>query len=323
MFRALSRACVPRKLNPFSSKALVRRVSTQSASLADHDYTTLVEMATNSIKKYSKSKVFGTRVGSTFEWITYEQFGREVSKFRNVLHHHGFSYNDKLALISNNRVEWAVAAFAAQSLGGQVVPMYEVQPESEWRYIAEDSGASLLLVATDAIYDKTASYVGKVGNVRTVMCMDADSSYMHSYKHWMKTVEGEPSVSAYAPEPSDLCSIIYTSGTTGKPKGVLLTHANIASNLQGISGCWPGALGGHTSLAFLPWAHVYGQTCELFSLFANGSAMGIVASRETIVESFALLKPSMLCSVPALFNRIHDGTYARTLPVYESSHHFP
>ena len=84
------------------------------------DVKCLVELQENATKKFGDNKCFGTRVGNNFEWISFREFGRLVEKFRNVLAHHKIGKNDKVALISNNRVEWAVAFYAVNSVGGQV-----------------------------------------------------------------------------------------------------------------------------------------------------------------------------------------------------------
>ena len=188
--------------------------------------------------------------------------------------------------------------------------MYEVQLEKDWRYIIEDSGASILLVSTDKIFEKTSPYVGSVGHIRAVLCMDASEDLLISYKRWMKSVENERPVPGLAVVPNDLCAIIYTSGTTGKPKGVDLSHANIMSNVNGVLSLF-GTLESHTSLAFLPWAHVYGMSGELYMGICRGNAMGVVANREQIVEGIAMVKPSLLICVPTLLNRIYDGIMKR------------
>jgi AMP-binding enzyme len=84
------------------------------------DVKCLIELQENAVKKFGDSRCFGTRVGNNFEWISYREFGRLVEKFRNVLVHHKIGKNDKVALISNNRVEWAVAFYAVNGVGGQV-----------------------------------------------------------------------------------------------------------------------------------------------------------------------------------------------------------
>ena len=108
-------------------------------------------------------------------------------------------------------------------------------------------------------------------------------------------------------DPNEICVIIYTSGTTGNPKGVELSHDNVVANLRGLDDLWRDNMGDQTTLAFLPWAHVFGQTAELHSILAIGSCMGIVSNREQILESLGMIKPTVIMSVPVLFNKVYDG----------------
>ena len=152
-----------------------------------------------------------------------------------------------------------------------------------------------------------------IGKVEAALCFDADDSYLHSYKRWMKLVEKEPPAPICNVRPDELCTIIYTSGTTGTPKGVELSHHNIASNLRGLKHNYKEQLDHHISLAYLPWAHVFGQTAELHSLMATGSAMAIVSNREQILDSLAIVRPTLICSVPVLFNKVGtDDSYPYT-----------
>jgi long-chain acyl-CoA synthetase len=130
-----------------------------------------------------------------------------------------------------------------------------------------DSEAKLLVTATEEIYEKTKSYVNTVGNVQSILCFDAGDDYMHSYKRWMSQVKDSDIPPPVTPTLDDLTTIIYTSGTTGNPKGVNLSHRNIISNVHGLITMMPHdeLIGEHKSLCFLPWAHVFGLTCELFS----------------------------------------------------------
>ncbi len=88
----------------------------------------------------------------------------------------------------------------------------------------QDSNAKIIVTATEAIYEKTKSYVNSVGNVRSILCFDADINHMHSYKRWMKQAENVVIPPAFLPSLDNLTTIIYTSGTTGNPKGVNLSH---------------------------------------------------------------------------------------------------
>ena len=103
-----------------------------TSTFVDFDFTTLAELQIKSCENNKDKPAFGTRVGKKYEWMTYAQFGKEVENFRKVLVHHNIGTNDSIAIISNNRVEWAVAMYAVVSLGGQLVPMYEAQLEKDW-----------------------------------------------------------------------------------------------------------------------------------------------------------------------------------------------
>lgn len=276
-----------------------------------YPFKTLVDMQLATSKEYADKPLFGTKKGSQFEWMQYSDFGKNVQLFRNVLIHHNINKGDRVAVISNNRVEWAIAFYATVSLGASFVPMYEAQLEKDWEYIIQDSGSKVVLVANEKIYEKTLKYLGKLGNLQSMLCFDVNESTTYSYKHWMDLVAKEPPRAVSDVSPQDLAVIIYTSGTTGKPKGVKLSHHNLVSNIKGIIAIGSYKDGkevikGQTSLAFLPWAHIYGQTCDLHSFMAVGSAMAI-AQREELLDSIGIVKPTIINSVPVLYNKIYDG----------------
>jgi len=277
------------------------------------EFSTIVDMFTATCAKHADRELFGTSNPdySKFDWITYKTFEEKVSNFRKVLAKHNFGKGDRVAVIVNNRVEWAVIALAANTLGGYIVPMYEQMLESDWSYIVGDSGAKILIAANDDIYDKVKGYAGSLGNVESVFCLDAAPEAHYGYKHWMSEVANEIDVPIHRPKPSDVTTLIYTSGTTGKPKGVELTHANMVANIKDKKPIFDHEVDSAVTLAFLPWAHVFGQSCELYTLMATGSAIGIVTDRERILESFDLIRPTSMCAVPMLCNRIYDAVMAK------------
>lgn len=300
----------------------IRMMSTAPADqhndMYDDDHSTstkfksMVDIFEESAIEFADRPALGTRVDDEFQYMNYNTLARDVQKFRNVLSHHDISINDKVTIISNNRVEWVVAWYAAVSLGAQIVPMYEAQAEKDWRFIVNDSDSKLIIAATDSIYQTVKGYIGNVGNVQNVLVLDAHEDLLNSYSRWMRTVENEEPVPAIPLKKDDVATIIYTSGTTGNPKGVELSQNNIVSNLMALKKIWKGELNkDNVALAFLPWAHVFGQTAELHSAISNGAALGIVPNREQILESFQLIKPTVLVSVPALFNRIYDAVNSK------------
>jgi long-chain acyl-CoA synthetase len=220
------------------SRAEAAAAAEQKHIYPPFEFSTLAEMHVKSCEKYNERRCFGTRVGDKYEWISYSDFGKRVQKFRNVLAHNGVTKGDRVAIISNNRVEWAVAFYGVATIGGSLVPMYEAQLEKDWKYIINDSGAKVVIAANDTIYKKVSEYIGTVGELKSAICLDADPSQTHSYANWMQKVDSEAPVPVAAVTPNDLATIIYTSGTTGNPKGVELSHENLSSNIKGTVERW-------------------------------------------------------------------------------------
>lgn len=217
-------------------------------------------------------------------------------------------------MISNNRWEWVAIACAAYSLTAGIVPMYEAQLPSDWSYIVNDSQAKVLFCATQGIYDSVIKDVApSAPTLQTTMCLDAAKGEPHAFATAMASVaEDADGKLIIEPTVDDLASLIYTSGTTGKPKGVELTHNNISTNVLGAARTMvknPNDFvhQGDRSLAFLPWAHSYGQTCELWLGIAHGCSAGICRGVPSILEDLQLVKPTVLFAVPTLYKKVYDG----------------
>ena len=272
-------------------------------------FDTLHELAQNASLVYSANPLFGTyhressstKGGGQFDWTTYANFGQDVSLVRSILQNelHITPYT-KVGIISNNRHEWAILAAATYSLSAILVPMYESQLVKDWEYILNDSQCIALLCSSEAIYQRVRKEV--IPNVplldsASVLCFDAPGNEPHSFlgamsrarqqqqqqqqqqKQKQDVNDSSSSSIIVAPTPDDIANLIYTSGTTGKPKGVELMHSNQVTNIKGCRDVaiskldFP--LSSDRSLAFLPWAHSYGQvsimcmcvvTCVLYDL---------------------------------------------------------
>jgi long-chain acyl-CoA synthetase len=210
-----------------------------------------------------------------------------------------------VCLVSNNRVEWAVVAYACFGLGASVVPMYEAQLPKEWQFIANDCGAVAIVTATQEIHEKAKEVAAKVESVKHVIGFALPKSDPLSYAALLEAGAKAPSPSIH-PTGKDTACLIYTSGTTGNPKGVILTHANLISNINAVQDSFP-LSGDDRSLSFLPWAHSFGHTCELHCLLSRGASMALCEAVDKIVANLAEVKPTVLMSVPRIFNKIYDG----------------
>lgn len=141
-----------------------------NAAENDVQFETLVELQEKACVKFKDRGVLGTLSAdkTAYNWMTYGEFGVEVQRFRNVLGGHlNFQFDDKTAIVSNNRYEWVVAMYATMSLGGQIVPMYEQSTEADWKYIIEDSDAKVLIISSEVIFNKVKDYIGKVGLIES------------------------------------------------------------------------------------------------------------------------------------------------------------
>jgi long-chain acyl-CoA synthetase len=268
-------------------------------------FTNLVDLLQTAVKEYGPRPLFGTLRGSDVEWTTYEEFGQLVDAFRGGLATLGIGKGDRVAVISNNRLEWAVGAHAVYGLGASYVPMYEAQLDKEWQYIIGDSEAKAVIVANRAIKKRVEALRGALPTVQHVIDMDGEASDPLSYAGLLTVGKNNPAP-AVVPGPDDIASLIYTSGTTGNPKGVMLSHMNLSSNLSGILAV-ADVHGDDRGVAFLPWAHVFGGCVELNLGLATGGSTAICGDPAKLAEYLPKVKPTVLFAVPRVWNKIYAG----------------
>lgn len=269
-------------------------------------FENLVALFEESTDKFRARELFGTKTGGQWVWTTFAEARKLVDDFRGGLASVGVGRGDKVAIVSNNRVEWAIAAYATYGLGASYVPMYESQLSSEWEFILRDCEAKVVIASTKEIADKLRSFMGEgLPKLEHLISLAAPESEPTSYKALLRKGAESP-VPSIQPAPKETASLVYTSGTTGNPKGVILSHGNIASNISAVHSLFPFS-DNDRSLSFLPWAHSFGHTAELHCMLSMGASMGIAESVDKIVDNLAEVKPTILFSVPRIFNRIYNG----------------
>ena len=266
-------------------------------------FLNLVDLYRRSCARYAERPLYGTKKNGSWEWTTYGQFLRMIDEFRAGLAQLDVTRGDRVAIISDNRVEWAAAAYATYGLEATFVPMYQAQRADERRYILEDCGAKVAIVANDSIHAEVAAMT--LPDLAHIVGLERPPSDPMSWSALVHAGANSP-VPARSPDPSSIADFVYTSGTTGKPKGVLLSHANIASNVSAVHEIFTFEPEDR-SLAFLPWAHAYGQICEVHGLISMGSSIAINDAFENLLTNLAEVKPTILFAVPRVFNRIYEG----------------
>ena len=265
----------------------------------------LVDLVEGSCHSYADRLVFAAKKDGTWQWQKYRDFGKLVDAFRGGLAALGVGPGDKVAIISDNRIEWAVACYATYGLAAAYVPMYQAQHPEEWRFIIADCAAKVVICATNGIVDTIRQIQADTPALQHVVGLDLPETDAHSYAALINVGRRRP-VPSRAPAPTELAGLIYTSGTTGMPKGVMLSHGNIASNINAIHEMFTFAADDR-SLAFLPWAHSFGQTCELHALLSMGCQIVINDDVANLVQNMDEVKPTVLYAVPSVFNRLYAG----------------
>ncbi len=271
-------------------------------------FHTLVHIFQHAVREHAERPLFGVKRAGSWRWMSYAEFGRRVDRARSALDAAGVVAGDRVALIADNRPEWAVVAHAAYGLRAAIVPMYEAQTDADWRYILRDSGAKVLFVASGSIRDRVEAMRAELPELQHLVVFDGSGNAKSTSFEAFLTEGDKRPVDIRVPEPDDIAGFVYTSGTTGNPKGVMLSHRNIAFNVSAIHEVFP-MTPEDRSLSFLPWAHVFGQTVELHALFSMGASMGIAESVNKITDNLIEVQPTLLFAVPRIFNRIYAGIH--------------
>lgn len=320
--RLTSAAATPLRASVLRPQLSVVVHQRQLASLSEKfmpPFTTLAELMEAANERYSDRTAAGIKTDGEYKYMTYGQVYDQVVACRGALAALGVGKGDKVAIISRNRIEWVLSAYAGYSLGAVHVPMYEQQQLKDWEYICQDSGAKVLITSTVDIYNTVKAFPGSVGQVERVLCCDLPADHPDSFQAHLAHGREHPA-EPVAVAPEDLATLIYTSGTTGTPKGVMLSHNNLCFTVKATldharDERTMAVTKDDRSLAFLPWAHSYGQTCELHSGIAIGGSMGIAAGAPGDVQELLLniseVQPTILFSVPTLFNKVYDGFNTR------------
>ncbi len=268
-------------------------------------FDTLVDIFTEATKRHPQRPLFGEKRDGQWQWMTYATFKEKVDNLRGGLAGLGIKDGDRVAVISNNRSEWAIGAYATYSLGAAYVPMYEAQHDKEWAYILRDCGAVACFVANDKIASRLEAVRGEIPELKHVVNFVGGDTDHHTLAALIRRGAETPAP-LHKPAKDSLAGLIYTSGTTGHPKGVRLSHHNLASNVSAMHELLP-MTADDRSLSFLPWAHSFGQVVELHGLLSMGASLAIAESVEKLLANMAEVQPTMVMSVPRVFNKLYAG----------------
>lgn len=227
----------------------------------------------------------------------------------------GVQPNDKIALISStNRTEWNICDIGIMQIGAQDVPIYPTISEDEYEYVLNHSECIYCFVSDKEVYDKVMAIKANVPSLKEVYTFNE----IEGAKNWQevlalgkdKSNQDEVEKRMAAISEDDLATLIYTSGTTGKPKGVMLSHKNIASNAKFSAERLPIINGKSSALSFLPVCHVY-ERMLLYMYQYCGVEIYFAESLETISANLQEVKPEVMTAVPRVLEKVYDKIYAK------------
>ena len=256
-----------------------------------------------------------SKVGGEWKAYSTKEFIEAVDQASRALLELGVKHGDKVALIShNNRCEWNIMDHALLQIGAVDVPIYPTMTEADYEYIFNHSESIYCFVSNDELYDKVSAVIDKCEHMNKVYTFER----YEGKNHWSEVLElgadqtrqAEVEKARDAVNPEDLATIIYTSGTTGLPKGVMLSHKNVVSNVIAATPRIPGLIKGEAkTLSFLPVCHSFERFIQYLYMY-NGASIYFAESIETIKADLNYCQPTIFTAVPRLLEKFFDGIVA-------------
>lgn len=250
--------------------------------------------------------IAAVRVGDHFEDVTVDEFVSRVRRLAKGLVAVGVEHGHRVALMSHTRLEWSLIDYAILLAGGVTVPIYDTSSAEQVQWILSDSGAVLAVVESAAMRDSIEEKRSELDEVCRVVVIELGG---------LEELEREGSAVSdmtiddrlAALEIDDLATIVYTSGTTGRPKGCMLTHRNLHTNVvQSLQAIGPALRSDDTALLFLPLAHSLTKTTELF-LVESGIRDAFATDIAHLPQELAIVRPTLICAVPRIFEKVYNS----------------
>jgi len=267
------------------------------------------------LENYPLDKALITKYDGKWVATSTQEYIDKANAISRALIRLGVKPNDKVALISTtNRTEWNVCDIGIMQTGAQDVPIYPTISPEEYQYVLNHSECLYCFVSDKEVYDKVMAIKDNVPTLREVYTFDE----IAGAKNWTEVLElgkddsnqEELDQRKAAIKEDDVATLIYTSGTTGKPKGVMLSHKNIASNAKYSSERLPIVRGKSSALSFLPVCHVYERMLHYMYQYC-GVELYFAESLDTISENLQEVKPEVMTAVPRVLEKVYDKIYTK------------
>ena len=259
------------------------------------------------LEKYPNNGMFVSKINGTWTPISTKDFIDLTNKVSKALIDLSVQVGDKIGIISTNRLEWNIIDIACLQIGAIVVPLYPTISENDYKYIFKDSGIKICFVGSIDLYNKISNIKNELPELKNIYCFEEQPTV----NFWKDLIFSEIKAQDSDIEdrktnikPDELATIIYTSGTTGNPKGVMLSHSNIFSNVEGCIDRMP-ANENSKVLTFLPVCHVYERMLHYLYMYM-GCSIHFAESMDTIGENIKEVQPDMFTAVPRLIEKVYE-----------------
>ncbi|MEX2527764.1 MAG: long-chain fatty acid--CoA ligase [Gemmatimonadota bacterium] len=284
---------------------------------------TLIDLFFEAVDAFPQADAYQYPVGTEWKGISYAQVLHTVQEVAGGLRGLGLSRGSRAAILSENRPEWALADWGCLCAGVEDIPIYATLIPSQVAYILENSQARVVFVSTADQLAKVQEARKEAPQVSAVVVFDPpnDQELPDGVLSWeaflqqgRSEIQGESEeafrAEALSAQPGDVATILYTSGTTGDPKGVMLTHNNLGSNVRASRQALrtgPDDL----TLSFLPLSHVFQRMVD-YLLFNTGCTIAYARSLDTVAEDLKLVRPTLCVSVPRLYEKVYNKVTSAT-----------
>jgi long-chain acyl-CoA synthetase len=272
----------------------------------------LFDVPYHQVKNYPNATMFATKIAGDWIGTSTQQFLDEVMLVSRGLIALNVQKGDRVSVSANNRVEWNIFDIAVQQIGAILVPLYPTSSESDYSFIINNASVKLIVVSNKELFDKVEkirSSTPSLSSVFTFEEVEGATNWKAIHEQASKIEESEVTKRMAEVAPEDMVTIIYTSGTTGNPKGVMLSHINLLSNVEACIAPIPASQGSKV-LSFLPVCHVYERMLHYLYMYL-GCSIYFAESMETIGENIREVKPEVFSAVPRLIEKVFDKIMAK------------
>jgi long-chain acyl-CoA synthetase len=272
----------------------------------------LFDVPYHQLKNFPQENMFNTKVNGEWQALSTMDFLDRSMRLSKALIHLGISSGDRVAVASTNRYEWNILDIAVQQVGAVLVPLYPTISAKDYAYILNDCSAAYMFVGNQEIADKITEVKPQLTTLKEVYAFDelrdvSSWNTLFMLKHEVSELMVQERMDQVKPE--DLLTIIYTSGTTGNPKGVMLSHQNVLSNVLACEEPIPADKSSKV-LSFLPVCHIYERMLHYLYMYI-GASIYFAESMETIGDNIREVKPDVFSAVPRLIEKVYDKIIAK------------